>query len=694
MRLAYRFIACACTLAALCAAAQDLAIVPVPASVQKHEGAFALSGDVSVVVAAAGKESLRVGENLASLLNRSHGLTLAVSAGKPRDGAIVLEHDPRAGAGIEAYRLDVTPQRITISASTAVGLFRGVTTLWQMVPPRGAAANVPAATILDAPRFGWRGVMLDSARHFQSPEFVLRFIDAMALEKLNVLHWHLADDQAWRLEIRKYPKLTSVGAWRVPAGRAPRNDIDPATGKPRLYGGFYSQQDVRRIVAYAAERGITVVPEIDMPGHVTAAMVAYPKLAAIADPPREVPADWGIYPHAYSLEDGTFNFIEDVLTEVMALFPSRYIHVGGDEVEKGEWKASARGQALMRQMNTTDPERLQMYFTQRLGKFLQAHGRRMVGWDEVLAPGLPNKAVVMSWRGVDGALAAAQHGFDTVIAAWPTFYFDNRQDDSPSEPPGRGRVISLEDVYKFDPMPATIKPADRVHVLGVQGNVWTEHIRTEERVGWMTFPRAAAVAEIGWSQPTRRDYASFVQRVSAQRPLFDAIGMTYAKSAFDPPKAAAATTRRMSQQLELCSDDLAISLEDDAPLQGPRAKFLVDIQNPCWMVRKVDFSRAKSLTAAVGQVPFNFQIGEAASKIAFPAPTTPEGELQVRLGSCDGKLIASMPLALAAKSDEVTVLPSVPLEGEGVQDLCLRFSQHKLDPIWVIDWIDFAGGAS
>jgi hexosaminidase len=300
----------------------------------------------------------------------------------------------------------------------------------------------------------------------------------------------------------------------------------------------------------------------------------------------------------------------------------------------------------------------------------------------------------MSWRGVDGALAAAQQGFDTVIAAWPTFYFDNRQGDAPSEPPGRERVVSLEDVYKFDPMPASIKPGDRVHVLGVQGNTFTEHIRTEERVGWMTFPRAAAVAEMGWSRPERRGYASFLQRVSAQRPLFDAIGMTYAKTAFDPPQADATSTRRMSQQLDLCSNDLAISLEDDAPLNGPRANFLVDIENPCWMVRKVDLSRIKSLTVAVGQVPFNFQIGEAASKIAFPTPTTPEGELQVRLGSCDGKLIASMPLAPAVKSDEVTVLPGVPLVGDGVQDLCFRFSQRQLDPLWAIDWLEFAGAGS
>jgi hexosaminidase len=669
--------------------ASELAIVPVPTSVERHEGAFPLSASVPIVVAAGGATDKRVAENFSDFVSKSHGLKLAVTDGAARDGAIVLQRIPGKAASPEAYSIEVTAKRVTVTAMTTVGLFRGATTLWQMLGPRGANVAIPAATIQDSPRFRWRGLMLDSARHYQSPEFILRFIDAMALEKLNVLHWHLTDDQAWRLEIRKYPKLTSVGAWRVPAGHAPQNDIDPATGKPRVYGGFYSQQDVRRIVAYAAERGITIVPEIDMPGHVTAAMVAYPKLSSIADPPKEVPEDWGIYPHAYSLEEGTFRFIEDVLSEVMSLFPGPYIHVGGDEVEKGEWKASPRGQALMREMKTKDPERLQAYFTQRLGKYIEARGRRMVGWDEVLTPGLPRGAIVMSWRGVDGALSAAQQGYDTVISAWPTFYFDNRQVDSPSEPPGRRRIVSVEDVYKFDPVPASLKPEERAHVLGVQGNVWTEHIRTEERVGWMAFPRAAAVAELGWSQPSRRDYGAFMQRLAAQRTLLDAIGMNYATSPFDPPAPAKNTTRLVSQQLDLCSDDLAISIEDDAPLVGPRANFLVDIQKPCWIAHKVDFSKVRGLTVAVGQIPFNYQIGEAASKITFPTPTTPEGELQVRIGSCDGKLVATMPLAPAVKNDAVTVLPRASLESEGVQDLCFRFSQHKIDPIWVIDWIDF-----
>jgi hexosaminidase len=515
----------------------------------------------------------------------------------------------------------------------------------------------------------------------------MRFIDAMALEKLNVLQWHLTDDQAWRLQVRKYPRLTQVGAWRVPAGRAAQRDIDPATGKPRLQGGFYSQDTVRRIVAYAADRGITIVPEIEMPGHASAALVAYPRLATSpADAPTSVSADWGIFPHAYSLEPSTFAFLEDVLTEVMALFPSRYIHVGGDEVQKDEWLRSARGEALMKEMAASDPERLQMLFTERIARFLEGHGRRLVGWDEILGPGLPKSSVVMSWRGVDGAVRAARQGFDAVIAAHPTFYFDNRQSGDPGEPPGRGRIVSLDDVYRFEPVPAQLSASEAAHVLGVQGNVWTEHIRTEERVGWMTFPRAAAIAELGWSQPARRDLASFRERVAAQRVRLDAIGMPYARSTFEPPPPRN-DGLVYSQQLDLCSDDIALSLEDDAPLAGPRAKFLVDIQNPCWIARGVDLARNRTLTAAVGQVPFNFQIGEDVRKISFPRPTTAEGELQVRLDGCEGPLAASLPLESAAGDDAVTVLPRATLAGEGVHDLCLRFAQRSLDPLWVIDWL-------
>ena len=260
----------------------------------------------------------------------------------------------------------------------------------------------------------------------------------MALHKLNVLHWHLTDDQAWRLEIRKYPRLTEVGAWRVPAGAAALHDIDPATGKPRLYGGFYTQAQVRRIVAYAAERNVTIVPEIEMPGHATAAIVAYPQLASIPDPPRQVPADWGIYPNLLNLDEATFSFLEDVLDEVMALFPAPYIHVGGDEAVKDQWRANPKIQARMHELGLPDEQALQGYFARRMARFLHAHGRSLVGWDEILAGGVPEDAIVMSWRGVEGAIAAAAAGHDTVLVPGPDALFRPPPGRFPDEPPGRG----------------------------------------------------------------------------------------------------------------------------------------------------------------------------------------------------------------------------------------------------------------
>jgi hexosaminidase len=671
------------------AAAQEPSIVPNPASVVREAGEFPLSAATPVIVARGDPALRKVAAGFSDLVWRSNAMKLGVRDGAPRDGAINLVLDTAGSLGPEAYRLEVRPARITIRAASPAGLFHGATTLWQMIAPAAQGPRaVAAVTIDDAPRFAWRGIMLDSARHFQSPQFMRRFIDAMAAHKLNVLHWHLTDDQAWRLEIRKYPKLTRVGAWRVPAGAA-RGDIDAATGRPRLHGGFYSQKDVRALVAYAAERGVTIVPEIEMPGHASAALAAYPRLGATTRPPREVPADWGVYPNAYALDETTFRFLEDVLGEVMALFPGRYIHVGGDEVDKAQWKESARGQALMRELGTDDPARLQVYFTQRIARFLERHGRRLVGWDEILEPGLPESAVVMSWRGIDGAVKAASLGHDAVLAAHPTLYFDNRQGTASTEPPGRVRVVSLEDVYRFEPMPPQITPGERRHVLGVQGNVWTEHIRTEERVGWMTFPRAAAIAELGWSQPARRDWADFRRRLADWPARYAALGMPYARSAFEAPPQAKSAMLFTSNELALCSEHIALMLEDDAPLQGRRAQFAVDIQNPCWILPKVDLSRPRALRASVGQVPFNFQIGEDVRKIRFPAPVTAEGELEVHLDTCEGPLAARLPLAPAVASDAVTALPRAALAAApGTHDLCLRFAQHRLDPLWVIDSLE------
>ena len=678
------------------AADTSVNVIPAPARLAAGAGTFAVRERTRVRIppdpAAAGSALYFV-----DLMRSSHPTWLDVieRGGAPALGrAISFRLDPAAaGASPESYQIVVSPQRVVVSAGDRRGLFYGAVTLWQLCTVNAAAAGaitLPALRIVDAPRFRWRGLMLDSARHFQSPAFIMRYIDWMALHKLNVLGWHLTDDQGWRLEIRKYPRLTGVGAWRVPAGRAAARDIDPATGRARLYGGFYTQDDVRRIVAHAAERNVTIVPEIDMPGHASAAIVAYPQLGVTSEPPQAVPADWGVYPNLFNVEESTFGFLEDVLAEVMELFPGQYIHVGGDEAVKDQWQASARVQARMRELGVPSEAALQGYFTHRLGEYLRAHGRRLVGWDEILEGGVPADATVMSWRGVQGAIAAAAAGHDAVLSPDPTLYLDSRQGRSPREPPGRGQVETLADVYHFDPLPGPLSGAQQ-HVLGLQANLWTEHVRTEERAAYMTWPRAAALAEVGWSPAARLDWPDFLQRLPAEFARLRLLGIHYSDEVFAPPRTVGPGERHLSQELKTCTDKLVLSLEDDAPIEGERAVFLIDIMNPCWILPGVDLSHAATLTAAVGQVPFNFQIGKDIEAIRLKPPRTPAGELEVRLDTCEGEPIALLPLAPAADNDAVTVLPAVPVSSSrGPHDLCFTFTQRTLDPMWAIDWVQLA----
>jgi hexosaminidase len=670
-------------------------VVPIPARIISRPGSFVVRAGVAIYTSDA-KETAQIATYFADLVRKSHAMSLAVRGLAPASlpaQAIVFRLDPHApGTSAESYQIDVSPGRVLVSAREPRGLFYGAVTLWQLcsAPAPNGDIELAGTVINDTPRFRWRGLMLDSARHFQSPEFVMRYIDWMALHKLNVLGWHLTDDQGWRLEIRKYPRLTGVGAWRIEAGAAARRDIDPATGRPRPYGGFYSQEDVRRIVAHARARYLTIVPEIDMPGHATAAIVAYPRLGVTDHPPRAVPADWGIYTNLFNVEESSFSFLEDVLAEVIELFPGEYVHVGGDEAVKDQWQASARVQARMRELGVPDEAALQGYFTHRMGKYLEAHGRRLIGWDEILEGGVPPGAAVMSWRGVDGAIAAAASGHDAVLSPAPTLYLDFRQGTGPNEPPGRGAVVSLERVYSFDPLPGPLAAAAG-HVLGVQANLWTEHVRTEEWAAYMTWPRAAALAEVGWSPAERRDYADFQRRLPLEFDRYRALGIHFSAAVFAPPRTVGPWQRYMSQDLATCTDKLVLNLEDDAPLAGPRAVFLIDIENPCWVLPATDLTRAQQLTAAVGQVPFNFQIGHDIEAIRLRAPQTPAGELEVRLDGCDGAPLAVLPLAPAAGNDAITVLPPAALPAlSGTHSLCFTFTQRTLDPLWTIDWVQLS----
>ena len=512
-------------------------VIPAPRNVELADGGFSVDAAVVLRVPAGDRDAEAAARYLADLWARTNGLTLPVRGDAARDGTRTIEFRHRGGFGAEEYKLEVEPRRIVVTASSSAGLFYGAVTLWQLLPAGAAGGEIRAQTIVDGPRYAWRGLMLDSARHFQSPAFVKSMIDWMAWHKLNVLHWHLTDDQGWRLEIRQYPRLTSVGSWRIPASV-------PGSAAPKPYGGYYTQEEVRGIVAFAATRHVQIIPEIDMPGHAQAAVAAYPELGSIdGHPPVAVSSKWGVNPYLFNLEPGTFVFLRNVLDEVLQLFPSHFVHVGGDEAVKDQWKASASVQARAAQLGIKDAEALQTYFTQEINGYLTSKGRRAVGWDEIMQPGLPRDAVVMSWHGTAGARAAAIRGNDAILAPDPGLYLDHRQSPLAGEPPGRLAVLSVKDVYDFEPHDPQLTPAQQQHVLGLQAELWTEHMQNEQRVTWMALPRAAALAEVGWSSQPKH-WSDFLRRLAPMFARYRAFNLNYADSAFGiEPEFAAQGSR-------------------------------------------------------------------------------------------------------------------------------------------------------
>jgi len=536
-----------------------LSLIPQPALLERHHGHFLLRQGAPLIVDANNAQALGIARRFADLLQATRGIHLDVRPfdGGARRDAIVFSlepADPRAPAG-EGYELAVDDHLIRVAAAEPQGLFRGATTLWQLLTQQStptSAIDVPALLIRDRPRFAWRGAMLDSARHYQSPEFIKRFIDQLALLKLDTLHWHLTDDQGWRIEIKRYPRLTEVGAWRRPAGAAGTE----ANGQPVRYGGFYTQDEIRDIVRYAAERYVTIVPEIDMPGHMQAAIAAYPELGSAADTPVVSP-DWGVHSYILNVDDSTFDFVQNVLDEVVALFPGTYIHVGGDEAVKDQWKASPRVQARMRELGIADEEKLQGWFIARLQTYLAAHGRRLIGWDEILDGDVPASATVMSWRGAKGGIAAANAGHDVVLSPDPDLYFDHLQSDTADEPAGRPSVRSLADIYAFEPLPPGLDDSAARHVLGAQANLWTEHMRTPERVEHAAFPRLAALADVLWSPASTHDWNDFVRRLAPQMARWRALGVAAATGAFDV---------RFATQYDGTSGEFSVVLSNQAGL--------------------------------------------------------------------------------------------------------------------------------
>ncbi|MBD9735654.1 beta-N-acetylhexosaminidase, partial [Streptomyces sp. H28] len=449
----------------------------------------------------------------------------------------------------EAYRLTVAEgPGVEIAGGSAAGVFWGAQTLRQLLGPDafrraplrpGEPLRLAEQTVEDAPRLRWRGLMLDVARHFMPKDGVLRYLDLMAAHKLNVLHLHLTDDQGWRIEIQRYPRLTETGSWRA---RTKIGHRASPLWDDRPHGGFYTQDDIREIVAYAAERHISVVPEIDVPGHSQAAIAAYPELgnSDVVDTGSLTVWDtWGINPNVLAPTETTLRFFEGVLEEVLGLFPavtatgtpfSSFVHLGGDECLKDQWRASPTAQKQLSTLGLADEDALQAWFVAHFDRWLTARGRRLIGWDEILEGGLAPGAAVSSWRGYAGGVAAARAGHDVVMCPEQQVYLDHRQDAGPDEPVPIGYVRTLEDVYRFEPVPAELTPEEGARVLGTQANLWTEVMEDQARVDYQAFPRLAALAEVAWSAlpaPAERDFADFERRMTAHYRRLDALGVAY-----------------------------------------------------------------------------------------------------------------------------------------------------------------------
>jgi hexosaminidase len=506
-----------------------LGLVPLPKQIEIGRGSFQFKEETTFTLDATSAGVDLAVDYLSNHLKERYGVALRKTEASAKLHLSVAGEDD--GFGEEDYRLEVTPAKISLIGGSPAGLFYGSVTLLQLLDEGerlGRAGSVPAVNIVDSPRFSWRGMHLDVARHFFPISFVKRYIDLLAMHKMNRFHWHLTEDQGWRIEIKKYPKLTEIGAWRS------ESLVGHYTDEPRRYdgvryGGFYTQDEIKEVVAYAAKRFITVVPEIEMPGHSVAALAAYPELAC-TDGPFEVEKLWGVHEDVYCAgKESTFAFLEDVLTEVMGLFPSTYIHIGGDECPKTRWKAHDLDQKRIKEENLKDEHELQSYFVKRIERFLSSYNRRLVGWDEILEGGLAPAATVMSWRGFEGGIEAANSGHDVIMTPTSHCYFDYYQsEDKESEPLAIGGFLPLSKVYNFEPMPPQIDPEKAHHILGGQGNVWTEYMKTEDKVEYMVLPRMSAMAEVLWTPESDRSYKGFVERLEMTHfGRFDRMGLKY-----------------------------------------------------------------------------------------------------------------------------------------------------------------------
>ncbi|RDB06340.1 beta-N-acetylhexosaminidase [Runella aurantiaca] len=508
-------------------------ILPKPLQLVPKEGTFILPQNPVIAVASTDPVLRRLAEALANKIGSVTGKDTKVFAGnfRVKDGInFVTSKDDKLGD--EGYFLEITPKRIIITAEQPKGFFYGIQSLLQLMPAEIYGVeraetikwSIPCCLIEDRPRYAYRGLMLDAARYFYPVSFIKKYIDLIALHKMNTFHWHLTDDQGWRIEIKKYPKLTQIGAQRRQTMLGHYSD-QKYDGKP--YGGFYTQDEIREVVKYAQERFVTVIPEIEMPGHALAALAAYPEYGNNPDKIYQVGTKWGVHEDVFAPREETFRFLEGILTEVLDLFPSQYIHIGGDECPKKQWAESRFCQELIKKEGLKDEHELQSYFIRRIDKFITSKGRKMIGWDEILEGGISPNATVMSWQGIEGGVAAAKQRHDAIMTPGNFCYLDHYQADAKTQPIAIGGFTPLEESYLYEPTPSNLTPDEAKHIIGVQGNVWTEYMPTSEYVEYMTFPRACALAEVGWTAKNGKNIDDFKKRLDVHKKRLDHLNVNY-----------------------------------------------------------------------------------------------------------------------------------------------------------------------
>ena len=535
-------------------------IIPKPLTQKTSTGVFVLNSDVYLSYDPTLKE---VSSYLISFLEETYEYRLSSMKNSKK---INLKIDDSI-KNDEGYELKVEKNDITIRAKNSKGAFYAVQSLLQLLPiqTKSNSIEIQCLEIKDEPRFKYRGMHLDVGRHFFSVDFIKKYIDLIARLKMNTFHWHLTEDQGWRIEIKKYPKLQEIAAFRNETLVGHYND-QPHKFDGKKYGGFYTQEQIKEVVAYANTRQVTIIPEIEMPGHSQAAIAAYPSLGCTGEQ-VEVATKWGVFNEVYCPKESTFKFLEDVIDEVVALFPGKYIHIGGDEAPKTNWKKCAHCQRLIKEKGLKDEHGLQSYFIARMEKYINTKGKQIIGWDEILEGGLAPNATVMSWRGTSGAIEAAKEGHDVILTPGSHCYFDHYQSDNENEPLAIGGFLPLEKVYHFNPIPKELSDQEASYVLGAQGNVWTEYMQTEKQVEYMAFPRVVALSEVVWSSPENKNYTDFINRLEQYQKRLDLLDVNYANHMYSLKGEFKNTKDRLTYELSATSSTYPIyySTNETAP---------------------------------------------------------------------------------------------------------------------------------